>query len=72
MTEVIVCPSCRGQKVILGLGMMEQDCIKCDGIGYCEIEKKPNKASPFHSMNNPEEELHIKRRGRPKRIKNND
>ena len=35
-TKLVRCPSCRGQKITMGLGFSEKKCEPCKGIGYQE------------------------------------
>lgn len=35
-----VCPSCRGAKTVLGMGMMKETCTRCKGNGIVEDDEK--------------------------------
>lgn len=35
-----VCPSCRGVKIVLGMGMMKETCTRCKGNGIVEDDEK--------------------------------
>jgi hypothetical protein len=35
-----VCPSCRGAKSVLGMGMMKETCSQCKGNGIVEDDEK--------------------------------
>ena len=74
--SVQVCKSCRGQKKVIGLGMMEKTCESCKGIGWIEAEVEPQLIPTIEptSVANVEintAELTIKpekRRGRPAKV----
>lgn len=34
--EIKQCESCRGQKKVMGLGLMEHNCLVCKGVGFVE------------------------------------
>ena len=48
MNDLVKCNACKGQKRIMGMGMMKKDCKACKGIGWLEKEEekgdKSNKA----------------------------
>jgi hypothetical protein len=42
MTIVIErCPSCYGRKITMGMGMIDQECPACKGIGHISKERQP-------------------------------
>lgn len=58
--DLVRCKACKGTKRIVGMGMMEKDCIECKGIGW---------------VNPPIKEVETKiivKRGRPKMKKGSD
>lgn len=64
------CPSCRGQKKVVGLGLIEKECNGCGGVGY---EKPQNQDSVKALSKEPtygnlhEKMVAEKKRGRPKK-----
>jgi len=32
------CESCKGRKIIVGIGGMEKECSRCLGVGYVKVE----------------------------------
>lgn len=34
--ELMKCPSCKGKKQVMGLGLNYKDCSDCKGVGYKE------------------------------------
>ena len=62
--ELVRCPACRGTKKIMGMGMMEQKCTECNGIGYIDVVD----AEVLDTANGESiKPVLVKRRGRPKR-----
>lgn len=42
MSELIVCPTCQGKKIYLGIGMVKSKCATCNAVGWISkpIEEK--------------------------------
>jgi hypothetical protein len=34
------CPSCKGRKSVMGMGMIVKNCSNCKGVGYVEVEAR--------------------------------
>lgn len=34
MSELIVCPTCQGKKIYIGIGMVKSKCAGCNAIGW--------------------------------------
>jgi hypothetical protein len=68
MSDLIKCPSCRGTKRIMGMGMMEHDCKPCKGIGWIEptvtIAPATEEAKRFATLGNVP--VTYKKKGPPK------
>lgn len=43
MSELIVCPTCKGKKIYPGIGMIDSKCATCDAVGWISkpIEEQP-------------------------------
>lgn len=39
-----ICPTCKGRKKMLGLGLIEKECYVCNGDGYT-VAEEPKKVS---------------------------
>jgi ribosomal protein L24 len=46
MSEFKACPSCRGQKTIIGMGLIPEECRNCLGVGYVKREVAPESIEP--------------------------
>lgn len=63
MADLQRCESCRGAKMIKGLGMIEKKCDSCNGIGW--IEKKDEVIAKRNDENI--KPVEIKKRGSRKK-----
>jgi DnaJ-class molecular chaperone len=55
MSEFKACPSCRGQKTIIGMGLIPEECRNCLGVGYVKREIAPESIEPVLANDAPEE-----------------
>lgn len=55
MSELITCPTCKGRKVYMGIGMIESKCAKCNAIGWISkpIEEKPDEVAEELEVEQP-------------------
>lgn len=60
------CPTCHGFKRIMGLGMVESDCKRCNGIGIIDIpfkkedsEKKSEPVALKTEINGHQYNMHV-------------
>lgn len=66
--ELVKCPSCRGKKQIMSLGISYKDCSDCKGVGYKEkveddirfLESKSHIVKDLRSIAG---EMKLKKRG---------
>jgi hypothetical protein len=60
------CFTCKGSKVVVGLGGLEKKCSECSGIGYKEIADS-KEVDDFLNQE-PAETVEIKKPGRKKKV----
>lgn len=56
MSEFIRCPTCRGKKTILSMGMFEKKCTPCLGVGMVEVNVEESKLPSSEEYNKLTEE----------------
>jgi hypothetical protein len=66
------CKCCNGQKIIMGMGMIEKKCFNCNGVGHVNKElntetiEKIDIEKVVKNVSGAEVAVIVKRRGRPK------